>query len=85
MESVSTHGRVRMDLHYHGPISFNPKMLKWQGYANIDRNPLALMADTAFERDIGVLAIVSEGKKIPIGSLDDRLGYMNSESARQIK
>lgn len=65
---------LKADLHYHGSIGFQPYWLKVQGYSN--KNLLKEIADAAFSRNIGVLAVTSEEKNIPRGSLHDRLGYI---------
>ena len=74
---------MRTDLHMHGPIGFEPYWLKVQGYKG--QNLLKLIADTCFERDIGICAITSESDQIDKNgiierySIHDRLGYLEKE------
>lgn len=69
---------IKADLHYHGSIGFQPYWLKVQGSSN--KNLLKEISDAAFSKDLGVLAITSEEKEIPRGSLHDRLGYIAGDT-----
>ncbi len=67
---------MKADLHFHGPIGFQPHWLKVQGYFGKDENVLRKIADRCFEREIDICAITSEETEIPRGSIHDRFGYM---------
>lgn len=69
----------RADLHMHGPIGLQPYWLKKQGYAG--RNPLQLIADEAFKKDITICAITSHSDEIPKGSVHDRFGCLKNYEA----
>ncbi len=70
----------RADLHYHGPIGFEPYWLKVQGYGG--KNLLKLITDTCFKRDLTICALTSETDQvdenglIPRNSIHDRIGYL---------
>lgn len=71
---------VKADLHYHGPIGFEPYWLDVQGYKG--KNLLKLIADACFKRDLTICAITSESDQtdekgvILKGSIHDRIGYL---------
>ncbi len=70
----------RADLHYHGPIGFEPYWLRVQGYKG--KNLLKLIADACFKRDLTICALTSETDQvdenglIPRNSIHDRIGYL---------
>ncbi len=70
----------RADLHYHGPIGFEPYWLRVQGYSG--KNLLKLIADTCFKRDITICALTSESDqldengRIYLNSVHDRINYV---------
>lgn len=70
----------RTDLHYHGPIGFEPYWLRVQGYKG--KNLLKLIADACFKRDLTICALTSETDQvdenglIPRNSIHDRIGYL---------
>ena len=65
---------MKADLHYHGPIGFQPYWLKAQGYEG--KNLLEEIADACLARDIDIAAITSEEKEIPRGTVHDRLNWL---------
>ena len=75
--------KIKADLHMHGPIGFQDYWLKVQDYQG--KNLLKLIADTCFERDIGICAVTSESDQtdkkgvIERYSIHDRLGYLEKE------
>jgi len=76
-----TDKRIRIDLHAHGPIGFEPYWLRKQGYA--DKNPLALWVDACLFRGIGLCAVISEqngdgspGWVIPRNSVHERFNLL---------
>lgn len=72
--------KYRADLHYHGPIGFEPYWLRVQGYKG--KNLLKLIADTCIKRGLDVCALTSETHVvdekgiIERDSLHDRIGYL---------
>lgn len=73
--------RVRVDLHAHGPIGFEPYWLRVQGYKG--KNPLTLWVDACIARGIGLCAVISEQNGdgspdyvIPKNSVHDRFNVL---------
>jgi len=71
----------RADLHYHGPIGFEPYWLRVQGYKG--KNLLQLIVDACFKRKIDICALTSETDQydkvsgiITRNSIHDRIGYL---------
>ncbi len=70
----------KADLHYHGPIGFEPYWLRVQGYSG--KNLLKLIADTCFKRDITICALTSESDQVNkrgliyLNSVHDRINYV---------
>lgn len=67
---------MKADLHYHGPLGFQPYWLKVQGYEG--KNLLEEIADVCFEKELDICAITSEEKEIPRNSIHDRLNYLTN-------
>ncbi len=72
--------RYRADLHYHGPIGFEPYWLRVQGYRS--KNLLKEIADAGFNKGLNVLALTSvthqtDDKGVIVrNSIHDRIGYL---------
>lgn len=70
----------RADLHYHGPIGFEPYWIRKQGYSG--KNLLKLIADTCFKRGVTICALISESDQlnenglIYENSVHDRINYV---------
>ena len=71
--------KIKVDLHMHGPIGFQPYWLREQGYAG--KNLLKLITEKAFEGGITISAITSQREEIPRLSVDDRLGILREYEA----
>ncbi len=54
---------IRADLHFHGPIGFQPKWLKLQGCYG--KNLTKEITDLSLEKGVGLVNIISEDHKIP--------------------
>lgn len=67
---------VKVDLHMHGPIGFQPYWLKKQGYEG--KNLLEEIAKTCFRKELGICAITSDEDEIPRGSIHDRFNYLKN-------
>lgn len=65
---------IRFDGHMHGPIGLQKYWLEAQEYAG--KNPLQLIADEAFLKNINISAVTSQKEEIPRLSVDDRLGIL---------
>lgn len=65
---------MKADLHYHGPIGFQPYWLKVQGYEG--KNLLREIADACFSNGLDICAITSDENEIPRNSVHDRLNYL---------
>ncbi len=61
---------MKIDLHNHLLIGFQPEWLRLQGYKN--HNLAKILADSAMEKDIRLVAIISENFEIPLSSIHDR-------------
>lgn len=68
--------KIRADLHYHGPIGFQPYWLKVQGYGRV--NLLEEITDACLARDVDIVSITSEEKEIQRDSVHDRFGWLAS-------
>ncbi|MEN9626311.1 MAG: hypothetical protein RL557_639 [archaeon] len=73
---------IKADLHYHGPIGFQPYWLKVQGYER--KNLLREIADACFKRKIGLCAITSDEDEIPLNSIHDRFNWLKENYARAL-
>lgn len=74
--------KIKADLHVHGPIGFQPRWLKLQGYRG--KNLLKEIADKCFDGNINVCAITSDEDKIPKGSVHDRFGQLKEVYSRDL-
>lgn len=72
--------KMKADLHYHGPINFQPIGLLRQGYRG--KNILKEITDSCITSGIDLCAMVSKSSGIWVkkGSVDDRFGYLERES-----
>ncbi|MEK6885744.1 MAG: PHP-associated domain-containing protein [Nanoarchaeota archaeon] len=61
---------MKIDLHNHLLIGFQPEWLRVQGYSS--RNLAWVLVNSAIRKDIGLVAITSENFEIPEGSIHDR-------------
>lgn len=73
---------IKADLHYHGPIGFQPYWLKVQGYEG--KNLLKEIADACFRRNLGICAITSDEDEIPKNSLHDRFNWLKENCLKTL-
>ncbi len=72
--------KCRADLHYHGPIGFEPYWIRVQDYKG--KNLLKLIADAGFKSKLNILAVTSETDQtdkngiIIRNSIHNRIGYL---------
>jgi len=72
---------MKADLHYHGMIGMHEPWLSMQGYEA--KNLMGLVYDAAMEKEVDVIAIISErGEDIIKGSEHDRFNYLFREAER---
>lgn len=64
----------KADLHFHGPIGFQDRFQKLQGYDG--KNLAKIIADTAFDRNVGLINLVSATYKEDCRGVDDRYGCL---------
>ncbi len=71
---------MKADLHYHGLIGFHEPWISLQGYKG--KNLAEEIFNTASDKQIAMLTIISEQTEIEIGSMHDRFNYLFSEAEK---
>ncbi len=73
---------IKADLHMHGPIGFQPHWIRVQGYNG--KNLLKEIADSCFNKGVGLTAITSDEDEIPRNSIHDRFNFLKNNYTKSL-